>query len=174
MSKLIEVPDVAILDEHSIRDKDGKILAKIDEARLKQIAEVNNKRIKDTGDMIPLVIGHTKGEVGEYVPEDQQPEIVGYAKNLRVGKFKNTSRKAIHATFQFFKDKLDKVRNFPRRSVELWLSDWKIDPISLLRATTPERDLGLLQLSKGGKKVYKRILKSPLKFQKEGPMDSEK
>lgn len=175
-SKYIEKHNVAVLDEHEIKDKDGKTLAKIDAKKLQHIADVNNQRIKDTGDLIPLVIGHTKGEVGEYVPEDQQPEIVGYAKNLRVGQFKNTNRKAIHATFQFFKDKLDKVRNFPRRSVELWLSDWKIDPISLLGATTPERDLGLLQLSRGGKKVIKRTLNSPLKFNKVEtvPMDNEK
>lgn len=174
-SKWVTVDNVPVLDEHSIKDKEGKVLARIDESRLRHIAEVNNKRIKDTGDMIPLVIGHTKGEVGEYVPEDQQPEIVGYARNLRVGKFKNTSRKALHATFQFFRDKIDKVRNFPRRSVELWLSDWKIDPISLLGATTPERDLGLLQLSKGGKQVIRRTLNGRLKFQKEADsMDTEK
>lgn len=173
-SQFVEVQSVPVLDEHVIKDNDGKILARIDSSKLEHIARVNNKRIKDTGDMIPIVIGHTKGEVGEYVPEQEQPEIVGYASNLSVGRFKNTTRKAIHATFKFFRDKLDKVRNFPRRSVELWLSDWKIDPISILGATTPERDLGLLQLSKGGKKVYRRILKSRIKLEKGESVDTER
>lgn len=173
-AQFVTVENVPVLDEHEIKGNDGKTIARIDSSRLKHIADVNNKRIKDTGDMIPLVIGHTKGEVGEFVPEEEQPEIVGYATNLRVGRFKNTARKAIHATFKFFRDKIDKVRKFPRRSVELWLSDWKIDPISLLGATTPERDLGLLQLSKGGKKVYRRILSNRLKFAKGEPVDTEK
>lgn len=168
--KYIIRSNVPILDEHVIRDEDGNPIAKIDEKRLHHIAERNNKRIVETGDWIPIVVGHTKGEPGDYVPEEEQPEIVGYAGNLTVGKFKRTGRKALHATFKFFKDKVDKIRKYPRRSIELWLTDWKIDPISLLGATTPERDLGLLQLSEGGRKRYRRVLK----FERsEKPMDHE-
>jgi len=163
MSKFIVKRDVPILDEHVLRDDEGNPLVTFDEKELKRIAARNNRRIKQTGDLIPLVIGHTKDDA----PEETQPEIVGYAKDLRVKPFKKTGRKAITAKFFYFKDKVKKARGFPRRSIELWLSDGKIDPISLLGATTPERDLGLVQLEKsgavlqfasGGRRKYKRLL----------------
>lgn len=155
--------NVPILDEHVLKDEDGQVLIHFTPEKLRAIAAKNNRRIKETGDLIPLVIGHTKD--GE--PETKQPEIVGYAKNLRVGPFKKTGKVAIHAKFYFFRDKVHLARNFPRRSIELWLPDAKIDPISLLGASTPERDLGLLQLAKtgavlqfasGGRRKYKRLL----------------
>lgn len=138
--------NVPILDEHILFDEEGKELAHIDESRLKKIAALANQRVRDTGDMVPIIIGHTK----DNTDEEEQPEIVGYASNFKVSKFFKTGRKALTATFKFFKKYLSKIRKYPRRSIELWLNDWKIDPISLLGATTPERDLGLLKLSKGG------------------------
>lgn len=147
--KTIVRRDVPILDEHDLKDDDGKLLIHIDAKKLKEIADRNNKRIKETGDLIPLVIGHTRD--GE--PEDKQPELVGYAKDLQVKPFKKTGRKALVAKFLIFKHKLHKARDFPRRSIELWLNDLKVDPISLLGATTPERDLGLLQLQKAGSRI---------------------
>jgi hypothetical protein len=154
MSDYIVVRGVPILDEHVIRDDDGHPIAHLNAKRLEKIAERNNKRIQETGDLIPIIVGHTKGEVGEYVPEEDQPEIVGYAGRLSVGPLFRTGRRAIKATFKFFRNQLHKIRLYPRRSVELWLSDWKIDPISLLGATTPERDLGLLQLSRYGLRQF--------------------
>lgn len=173
-SEFITVEGVPILDEHIIKDKEGRTLARIDADRLKHIAKINNSRMEETGDFIPIIVGHTKGEVGEYVPEEEQPEIVGFMTRMKVGKFLNTTRKAILACCKFFKSKRDKVNKHPRRSVELWLSDWKIDPLSLLGATSPERDLGLLQLSSSGKKVLRRVITSPIKFSKEvKSMDTE-
>ena len=145
---------VPILDEHELKDGKGNVVIRLDQKKLSEIVRVNNKRMGSTGDEIPLVIGHTKDDASE----DDQPEIVGYATNLKVEPFFKTGRKCITATFKFFKHAADKVRGFPRRSIELWLSDYKIDPISLLGATTPERDLGLLRLSKGGVKKYQRTM----------------
>jgi len=145
---------VPILDEHELKDGKGNVVIRLDQKKLSEIVRVNNKRMGNTGDEIPLVIGHTKDDA----PEGEQPEIVGYATNLKVEPFFKTGRKCITATFKFFKHAADKVRGFPRRSIELWLSDYKIDPISLLGATTPERDLGLLRLSKGGVKKYQRTI----------------
>jgi hypothetical protein len=145
---------VPILDEHDLKDAKGNVVISLDSGKLQEIVNVNNKRISGTGDEIPLVIGHTKDDA----PEHEQPEIVGYATNLQVEPFFKTGRKCITATFKFFKDTVGKVRSFPRRSIELWLSDYKIDPISLLGATTPERDLGLLRLSKTGVKKYQRTM----------------
>jgi len=152
--EMLEKHHVPILDEHDLKDNKGNVVISLDQKILEEIANVNNQRISDTGDLIPLVIGHTKDDI----PENQQPEIVGYASDLKVEPFFKTGKKCITATFKFFKNNIDKVRKFPRRSIELWLSDYKIDPISLLGATTPERDLGLLKLNKHGVKKYKRTM----------------
>ena len=146
--------DVFILDEHELKDRSGKVVTKIDALRLEEIVRRNNKRIEDTGDEIPLVIGHTK----DGASENDQPEIVGYASNLQVKDFFKTGKKGISATFKYFKDSVDRAKMFPRRSIELWMSDWKLDPISLLGATTPERDLGLVRFNKKGPKKYSRVL----------------
>lgn len=144
--------NVPILDEHTLEDDDGKPLIQIDARRLEDIAARANQRVQTTGDEIPIIIGHTNDEE---TSEQRQPEVVGYARDFKVGRLFNSGRRAIKATFKFFKDKINKVKKYPRRSIELWLSDWKIDPISLLGPTTPERDLGLLRLSRDGSKRWK-------------------
>ena len=146
--------DVFILDEHELKNASGKVITRFDAKKLEEIALRNNKRISDTGDEIPLVIGHTK----DGASEKDQPELVGYASNLQVKDFFSTGRKAISATFRYFKGSVERAKLFPRRSVELWLSDGKLDPISLLGASTPERDLGLVQFKKRGPKKYSRTM----------------
>ena len=136
--------DVFVLDPHTLRDKGGKTLVNVDESMLAKIAANQNKRIAETGDATPLVIGHTRD--GER--EGEAPELVGYATDWKLQKFYKTGKRALSCTFHIFKKAADRVRKFPRRSVELWLDSLTIDPISLLGATTPERDLGLLRLSK--------------------------
>lgn len=146
------VEDVFILDEHQM--KLGDKFIEIDAKKLQDIADRNNNRISRTGDEIPLIIGHTK----DGADEKDQPEVVGYASNLRVKDFLNTGKKAIAATFKYHKASADIARKFPRRSVELWTRDWKLDPIALLGATTPERDLGLVRFKRKGPRKYSRLL----------------
>ena len=146
------VEDVFILDEHQM--KIGDKVIDINAQKLQDIADRNNRRIHNTGDEIPLIIGHTK----DGADEKDQPEVVGYASNLRVRDFMNTGKKAIAATFKYHKASADLAKKFPRRSVELWTRDWKLDPIALLGATTPERDLGLVRFKRKGPRKYSRVL----------------
>lgn len=136
---------VAVLDCHTFAHPTikGKMVD-LNEARLKQIAVNMNRRIKDTGDESPIVIGHTK----DGLPEKYQPEVIGFARDWVVGPFFKTGRKALFSRWRVFKDRLDKLTEYPRRSVELWLGKWEVDPISVLGATTPDRDLGLIRLSR--------------------------
>lgn len=138
--------DVFVLDPHTLRSEAGEKILDVTERMLQKIASNQNKRTTDTGDATPLVIGHTRD--GE--DEQSQPEVVGYATGWKVKKFFKTGKHALCATFHIFKRSVDKVRQYPRRSVELWVNSLTIDPISLLGATTPQRDLGLLKLSKDG------------------------
>lgn len=157
---LVSIPDeVAVLDEHLLKDEEGNTIARLDPKKLEEIARNNNKRIDDTGDYCPIVVGHTKDdspEDGVVVHEKDQPEVIGWAGPFRVKKFFKTGKKALFAKWRIYKDKVDLLRKFPRRSVELWVSRWEIDPISILGATTPDRDLGLVKLARpqGGKQSF--------------------
>lgn len=131
---------VPIFDEHT--GDDG---VKYDARLLGRIAKNNNERIEDTGDYVPIVSHHT--------PEDKdpskQPEILGFAGPFRLGKIGNKKpRHAILATFKVFKDQLPEFLKRPRRSVEIWPESSPdqryIDPIAVLGAETPRRDLGLV------------------------------
>ena len=97
--------DVFILDEHELKNASGKVITKFDAKKLEEIVLRNNQRISDTGDEIPLVIGHTK----DGALEKDQPELVGYASNLQVKDFFNTGRKAISATFRYFKGSVERA-----------------------------------------------------------------
>ena len=144
--------NVPILDEHSLfvpEDKEKGTpdrQVNIDRGFLLKLAANNNRLVTDTGDMIPLTEGHTK----DNAPESEQPEILGWADNFSVGPLFGTGRHALLARFRISKkpDKLKKASNLPRRSVELWLDRGEVNPISLLGATAPERNLGLLRLSR--------------------------
>ena len=141
MQEFIEVNDVPIMDEWD----------DFPEEKLHEIIDVNNKRAQDTGDLIPLVIGHNKPNQKEI----DGPEIVGYACNLKLGKIgKLNPRPAILAKFKFFKEKFELAKKFPRRSIELWKDDLVLDPIALLGPTTPERDLGLVYSKNGNREKY--------------------
>lgn len=144
------VDGVPILDEHELHV--GGSVMKIDAAKLQQIAHNNNRRVAETGDTVMLVHGHTKDDARE----EDQPEILGEADKFWVAPLFKTGRMAIWARFKFRKDAdvLAKIKKLPRRSVELWTDRWELDPIALLGATAPERDLGVLRLSRiAGHKV---------------------
>ena len=123
-------------------------------AELEEIVRVNNARIEDTGDCIPVILGHTKDGVSEV----SQPPIVGWADGLKIVKLgKLSPRYAISASFRILKDCVDIVKNFPRRSVELWTQDNVIDPIALLSTSRPAKSLGLMTFSQArtGAKLIK-------------------
>jgi hypothetical protein len=132
---------IPLFDEH---ERDGIVF---DFARLSKIVENNNKRIRDTGDDVPLVPGH--------VPEDkpeEQTQVLGWATNFTMGTWgMENPRACIFADLRFPLDKWEVAKNLPRRSIELWepgTDNAFIDPIALLGATTPHRDLGLLYAKK--------------------------
>lgn len=148
----IIVHGVPILDEHRLLVPEDKEAGKparvvdINEGLLTRLAANNNRIVHETGDWVPLTEGHTTDDG----PEASQPEILGYADQFHVGPLFETNRKALLARFRISKDpdKLKKAANLPRRSVELWLDREEVNPISLLGATAPERNLGLLRLQR--------------------------
>jgi hypothetical protein len=119
---------------------------------LQRIIDKCNSRIADTGDCPVITDGHTSSD-----PE-HQPEHLGFASSFCMGEIgKVNPRKAIFCDLHIHKAKMAKVKELPRRSVELW-ADMCLDPIvikkddtripidgiALLNSQRPERDLGLL------------------------------
>lgn len=155
------VKGIPIFDEHS-GTEEGMDVEFTPEV-LAKIVEQNNARIKETGDLIPVTLGHTGGE--------EDPPVLGWAYNFTLGDF--GKKQAIYCDMKFTKDRYAKVKDlaagmaFPRRSVELW-DDYAIDPIALkdrpildtvalLGAERPARNLGLGQ--ENSKTKYRYELK---------------
>ena len=136
-SQWVTVPGIPVLDEHEMMDPTTGKSVRVTAKELQEIADNNNKRVLETNNPAPLCIGHTSDEVG--APE---PPVVGYAVNYRVAPFMNTGRQAIYVDYKVRRDKANVIKDFPRRSVELWWRRKEFDPIALLGGTTPERDLG--------------------------------
>lgn len=157
------IPHVAVVDEFRMADSSGGMVTLVDAKFLALVCARMNERELKTGDLSPIVIGHTDDETGEV----DQPQLVGYARNWQCDPFFDTGRQAAFADFWLYKT-VDLViggqkvtmtakevaKRWPRRSAEVWTDRHEIDPISLLGATTPARDLGLLKLSRGGSFQY--------------------
>ena len=143
----VVVPHVGAVDTFRMTNHDGSFVADITEAFLDRLIEHMNERERLTGDLAPLVIGHTKD--GE--PEIASPPLVGYAKHWHKGILGETGRPCAFIDAWVLKEKVDLARGYPRRSCEVWVDRYEVDPISLLGATTPARDLGLMKLSRDGR-----------------------
>ena len=152
----VEIPDVPIFDAH----------LEWTEEDLRQVVENNNQRIRSTNDKVPLLLGHTADEK----TEAEQGLIVGYASDFYLGVWdKENPHACIFCKFQFYPDLFaehDIMRQYPRRSVEIWSDDKFIDPIALLK-NTPQRPLGLL-----GEKFQKKYRYSAT-YQQGEPMDQK-
>ncbi len=153
-ARYTKVAGAPIFREHVIvkRDKKtGKEIKRVvvDKAKLQKIAEENNLRARDSGDLCPIVAGwHTKDEDGRPRPPDKLPPLIGYAKNFRVGEFGPNNVPCILADFFIEKGKEGELNKYPRRSPEFWGNQDIFDPIALLGATTPQLDLGMVFYSR--------------------------
>lgn len=143
-------PPVAALDEFRMSNDAGAFVVDITADFLVKFVDHMNDREASTGDLAPLVIGHTV----DGIPETDGPPLVGFARNWFVAPLGNTDRQAAFFTPWIYKNEVERVKRYPRRSCEVWASRYEADPISLLGATTPARDLGLMKLSRDGSFTY--------------------
>src|SRR5207245_1881416 len=130
--------EFAILDECEFFDKRTGQQVHMTPDRLARMADLQNQRVTGRNDATPIILGHTE----DNVPESEQPPIVGLASRFRLGRLPD-GKSAVFARPWAAPGQVDTFRKNPRRSVELWLDPDAIDPIALLGATTPRRDLGL-------------------------------
>jgi hypothetical protein len=158
---------VAILDTHTMKHPTTHKEIVVDRAFLQRIADRNNKRIHDTGDEIPVCIGHTK----EDDKETDGPPLVALARDFYVAPLYRSGRYGLWCKWRVRKGKKEKLIEYPRRSVELWLDDLSIDPIAILGATAPDRDLGLIRLSKDPSREHVTLNMQQYQNEKDNSMD---
>lgn len=166
---------VCLFDEHT--GEDG---VTYDERLLQHIAANCNRRIKNTGDWCPIVVAHTRDrEDKAHVNDD--PPVIGLAGPFYVGDYRNSEGrqvKAIFATFWIFPDQEQTFLRNPRRSVEIWPEerpeDRYFDPVSVLGAETPKRDLGMIysRYCLNGPIRYSKRSVGPLRYQEGGAVTS--
>lgn len=161
----IVFPSVPVWKEHT-NERDFAKPVHFGEEELREVVERCNRRIADTGDYPPVVLRHTSDEDKSF-----DPPVVGFAGPFRMGTIGEEDPKpAILADLRVFKEDVERVRRYPRLSVEYWASDDNptggyFDPISLLGAETPELDLGI-RFSKSGLKAarYSRLA-MPIRYE---------
>lgn len=151
--KYVKIAGVPILDVHerdffrAFYDESGNKTVK----KVKEVVEVdqltrlarNSQENAERGDYGLVFLGHTDDDG----PEKDQPEIVGFMKNYRIGN--HVDRPTIFADLYIKGDK-DKAENlmfqFPRRSAEVIRknhTDGYVDSLALIKRA-PERSLGLI------------------------------
>lgn len=155
-NEFIVVPAVYVLDEFDMTDDEGNVVARIDQKFLEKLVARMREREATTGDLCPFVIGHTKDDP-QGDEEANGPPLVGYLMNWQVLPFFDTGKLAAAADIWIYKKDVERVKKFPRRSSEVWVTKYEIDPVSALGATTPARDLGLMKLNRNGSFVYTRL-----------------
>ena len=150
--------NVPVFVEHQRVLKNGRAL-QFGKHELECVVNRSNQRITETGDFAPVVIGHTSSESGA-----PKPPMVGWAGPFRLGWLTPAKDKyAILCDFRIEKDKAALLKDYPRRSAEIWAEeryeDMYLDPISLLGADTPWSDMGVLYSKDGSgtEKVYYSI-----------------
>ena len=170
----VVLDDVPLFDAHDGAEE-GLDGVQFDAALLQKIVDACNARGRDTGDWPPVLDRHTSDD-----PSAPQPEVLGYACDFKLGRIgKVRPRPCVMATLRIRKDKWEKARQLPRRSIELWTDDLAIDPVvlskerspidsvALLGGERPARDLGLLAAGKAGpRRRYSRELQG-------GTLDTE-
>lgn len=134
--------DVPVWKEH-VNRHDFAQPVEFDRAALQRICDRCNERIEDTGDHAVLIVRHND-DSGEY-----EPPVVGYAGPFRMGMVgRKDPKHAILADFRVYKEDAERVKRYPRVSVEYMASkrDPKggyFDSIALLGSEAPELDLGI-------------------------------
>jgi hypothetical protein len=111
-------------------------------AKLETLARNTNRRESEEGTPMSVIIGHTPGR--------KEEEIIhcGYARNHRVARFGPKKKLGIICDFYLKPELYEKAMQYPHRSIERWVEDELMDPVSLL-ARTPQLDLGLLLPDEG-------------------------
>ena len=146
------VDNVPIFAPHVREGPDGKPI-EVDEQKLYEIA-YEAKALEQSRGVVPaLILGHTRTEKG--FDEKRQPDIVGFARDLKVGHFGPSRQIGLLARFYFYPDRVREAKSYPFRSVELYPAKGQITKVALLKRD-PWLDLGIVNYASSGQLYYAR------------------
>lgn len=143
---------VPVFVPHVRRDEDGEVEASVSPEDLASIAEGMQQKLEEYGALVRVTRGHVKlAKPGEPPPdESEQPPIMGWAKNARVGKWGPGGDKlGLLVDIYFDKKAHAEAMGYPFRSAEYYPETGEITGIALLRRD-PELDLGVLTYARQG------------------------
>jgi hypothetical protein len=166
-SEFVYYANIPIFAEHRTTTASGRELL-FTRRELQAVCDRCNQRINDTGDYAAVIVGHTADPKALASGQAKSSPAVGFAGPFRLGRIGDGGKQrwAILADFHIYRSQADVIRQYPRRSPELWLEsryeDMFLDPIALLGGEAPRLDMGLLySATKGGKQVEKYAAASP-------------
>jgi hypothetical protein len=131
--------DIVIFKPHETRDQDGNIV-KVDEKRLKRIADRINRNYEENGCPLKFYEGHTK-DPKKFAQKDQPP-ILAYGVGVYVGRWGPKKKIGLLVKKTYCrKDSVDRYEGLPERSPEFYEQTDEMRGIALLK-TDPRLDMG--------------------------------
>jgi hypothetical protein len=153
----LDVIDTADFHDHRTNQK-----VDLDRDRLQQIADRRNRLVTERRSVSHYCLGHTDDDS----PEWEQPPLAGLATRWRVGQYGDGTPNL--EAYSWERPGHEGVFDeYPQRSAELFLNPDDINPIALLKSTTPRRDLSLrLSAKYAGAPRFVRVAgRRPIFFQ---------
>lgn len=159
---------------HSIEgaDADGRPkLVAVDPARLQRIADKINRNWSENGVAVKFFDGHSKNP--SEVPQSEQPPILGYGIDARVGPWGPKGKLGILLKQYVKKGCLAATKERPFRSAEFYDESDEITGVALLK-TDPRLDMGMVFYGRSdGCLMYQRRGRAPVYLYLETNMADE-
>ena len=136
------IPKVAVFKTHQ-KHKGGR-LVKVDKEALERIAKNHNGQFVRLLRAAPFAKGHTldEGPDGSDVPEEDQPDVVGYGVKFFVDKIESEpDEDFLFCDLYLLKSERSVLEKYPAISPEYYPSLNQLYPISFLKSSAPELSL---------------------------------
>ncbi len=138
---------VPVFCEHDECDADGKVVKHWGRDELEVIASNAREAFEKRGHAPRITIGHTLR--GPNVKEKEQPPLVGFQMEPRVGEFGPEGQLGILCDFYYYPDKADEAKEYPYRSVELYPGTKELAGCALLKRD-PKLQMGMVCYERSG------------------------
>ncbi len=149
-----KVEGVPVFTPHKLKKYDaaGNLVdVEVTEEDLEEIAVHNNQRVAQSGNLAVLTIGHRNPD--KRVPEKDQPPVVGYGKNWRVGRFGPGNLPCLFYDEFVRVDRKDQIgRNYPHRSADYYRGRFEISGVAAM-VRDPELDMGMVVYGNAGEEL---------------------
>lgn len=132
-----EAKTVLAGDEEPDPKEGWKFVYEVTERDLEAIKEEAAKQFEQHNTPMKLIVGHTRPGA----PQEQQPQLVGFAAHPKMGEFGKNRVKCLQATHFYRKGYEECAAEYPQRSPEYKRSANRISAIALLK-TDPRLPLG--------------------------------